>query len=702
MGAFVTYKDVTGLRLDDCSEIRPIAAARIALGLMSAVIVLHRAGLQHGNLDGKCIFVSVHGDEVALTVSELFNSGEFGDGQVRPVTWRPTNWEKLSDEHLDRFAAISVARKMLDSVADERLEICRQKLAEELERPAIETLDPVRDMLVEVVADLQKPPVPSISIGLVGSIGITFPSDAGFYYARASRLGLDIIRYLVFGLGCQMNVLLAADREPEVEVTSIGFELMRREAERCEQIRAIIGIKQSQSSEIQELVDLLAGLRIEEASQEISGDDAAEAPPIAETIPDATETLAQLETGRFWSRSIELEQNLVPEVTIASDIVSTGTSWIAKYDTFRGNFDFDPEDAVDIHVSIRKRRIGRMDITETDGSQLVIKELDWNLRKGDVVQLVERQQRTSYDRRKRAVDRIIARGAPIKELLEYFDIGGSAEAIEYGAPVESTSIAKYGLNAGQQKAFIDVARRGPVGLLQGPPGTGKTRFIAALVHWLATDQKVERILIASQSHEAVNNVIETVLKTFRSFGHRANLLRIGSKNITPAVRPYHTASVRERYGVSFTNSIRSRLSSLASSIGIDRRFAQAAVDLDRRAGSLARRYHFLLEEIDRGGHQSDDERRLNATLRTVRNAFEAVMKSVGSEHFPAEEPSDGLNRAFGTLRKEHGIPESDELNMRLLLALAQEWTEALSSSSRNREDEDHRNGHMRWLGANAG
>jgi hypothetical protein len=194
-----------------------------------------------------------------------------------------------------------------------------------------------------------------------------------------------------------------------------------------------------------------------------------------------------------------------------------------------------------------------------------------------------------------------------------------------------------------------------VGLLQGPPGTGKTKFIAAFAHWLATDRKAERILIASQSHEAVNNVIEAVLRTFRGFGHRPNLLRIGSKNITAAVKPYHTASVRERYGVSFSNSIRSRVSSLASSLGIDRRFAQAAVDLDRQAGSLARRYQYLLEEIGRGGHRSEDERRLNAALRTVRKAFAAIMQAAGIEELSPENPAGTLGLAFESLREERGV-----------------------------------------------
>lgn len=685
MGAFVTYGRSDGLPIDECGSISALAASRVALGLLSAVIALHRAGLQHGNLHAKCIFVRVEGDLAFPVVAGLFETGDFGGEKVDRPAWLPENWERLSGEHLDRFAAVSVTKKLLDEVADPRLRGCKEQLSRELERPAIETLDTVRDILVDVVAELERPPVPLVSIGLVDASG-TFPSDRGYYFARAYRFGKGIVRYLVFGLGFQMNILSVPDKEPEVEITPISFDLMLRESERCERIEAAIEIRRSREPEISDLIDLLSEIRVEDDSQEGSSEDPVQEPPIAETVPDSVEAPVRLDTTRFWRRSIELEQNLVPEVTIASEVVSTGVNWVAKYDILRGNFDFDPEESVDVNVASRKRRIGRLDVAGTDGTQLTIKDLEWNLRKGDTVQLVERQQQTSYDRRKRAVDRIIAKESPIKGLLDYFDTGGSADAIDFEFPIEPGSIAKYGLNAGQRKAFADVAKQGPVGLLQGPPGTGKTKFIAAFAHWLATDRKAERILIASQSHEAVNNVIEAVLRTFRGFGHRPNLLRIGSKNITAAVRPYHTASVRERYRVSFSNSVRSRVSSLASSLGIDRRFAQAAVDLDRQAASLARRYQYLLEEIGRGGHRSEDERGLNAALRTVRKAFAAIMKAAGIEELSPENPAGTLGLAFESLREERGVPEADASNMGQLLSLAQEWTDALSSSSRNFEE----------------
>jgi hypothetical protein len=685
MGAFVTHYKFAGTRIDECGPISPLAAARTASGVISAITTLNRAGLQHGNLDAKAVFVRIEGDQAFPIVGELFEAGEFGDESDAPAARLPANAEQLGGEHLDRFAAVSIALKLLSDAQDDRLEDCRQRLSLELQRPAIETLDTVRDLLTELVASLERPPVPRVSIGLTAAAG-AFPSDNGSYYARAYRFGRNLTRYLVFGLGCRMNILWAPNEVPEVEVTDIDFELMRRETDRCERFEANFEFRKSGAPEVQQLIDLLSDIRIDDSAQEISGEEALVEPPIAETIvTDSVQAPLRLDTSRFWKRSVELEQNLVPELVIASEMSLSSATWTAKYDISRGNFDFDPEDVVDVHVPNRKRRIGRLDVPGTDGSQLAIKELEWNLRPGDVVHLVERLQQTSYDRRKRAVDRIIAGESPVKGLLEYFDTGGAAEPSMLGDPVETGDLDKYGLNAGQKLAFADIARHGPVGLLQGPPGTGKTKFIAAFVHWLATARKAERVLIASQSHEAVNNVIEAILRTFRAFGHRPNLLRIGSKSITAAVKPYHTASVRERYATSFSNSIRSRVSSLASSIGIDKDYAQASVDLDRQAGSLSRRFRYLLEEIGRGGHQSEDERRLNTSLRTVSRSFAAIMQNAGIPEQLSGNPA-ALTLAFDNLRSSHDVPEGDALSMQRLLAISREWVEALSSSARNFEE----------------
>ena len=79
------------------------------------------------------------------------------------------------------------------------------------------------------------------------------------------------------------------------------------------------------------------------------------------------------------------------------------------------------------------------------------------------------------------------------------------------------------------------------------------------------------MLIASQSNEAVNNVIEKMLDLSKlTGGRRPSLLRIGSKGITDRIRPFHTSALRERYQSRFENAFKTRVSSLAAAAGADR------------------------------------------------------------------------------------------------------------------------------------
>src|SRR6185437_16952089 len=157
------------------------------------------------------------------------------------------------------------------------------------------------------------------------------------------------------------------------------------------------------------------------------------------------------------------------------------------------------------------RKIGEVNLEQTDAQRLVVDYSDRRLVPGDRVNLVDRRSRTSFDRRMKAVDRILDNEAAIPELNGYFEMDRSLEAVDFGDEVSDKALDDYRLNRGQRNAFRHVIRYGPVGLLQGPPGTGKTHFIASLVHWLTSEKGARKILIASQSHEAVNNAIEVLL-----------------------------------------------------------------------------------------------------------------------------------------------------------------------------------------------
>lgn len=80
-------------------------------------------------------------------------------------------------------------------------------------------------------------------------------------------------------------------------------------------------------------------------------------------------------------------------------------------------------------------------------------------------------------------------------------------------------------------------------LIQGPPGTGKTTVIAELVAQICRGEPNARVLIASQSHVAVDNVLERLHKLAPGI----SMLRLGSPaNVGEAAKPFELSARLEQ------------------------------------------------------------------------------------------------------------------------------------------------------------
>ena len=76
-----------------------------------------------------------------------------------------------------------------------------------------------------------------------------------------------------------------------------------------------------------------------------------------------------------------------------------------------------------------------------------------------------------------------------------------------------------------------------IGLIQGPPGTGKTKVIKEIIGQVVTKSiktaDSPRILIVSQSHTAVDNILEGLDSTISD---DLEIVRIGAdKNVSPKI-----------------------------------------------------------------------------------------------------------------------------------------------------------------------
>lgn len=676
VGPFAVYRHADGVLLDSAQPLNPDNAVEACQGLIRAVDALHAMDFFHGDITPKNILVRPENGRVTLL--DAFDLTEIGDARVRTPNYCPDGWERLTEQQIDRYATLKVAAEVIQAANSDRLGDALSALDNELERGSIETFEPAIIALNAAHARLHEPEPHRFLLCSPDFSAQTIQSDDGTYFVRVQRTSRKHLQYSIAGVDREVTFELERGSVARHWLSNVGYGSLMHASMHGIRVKCRLDLAPGEEAGFAELLGFLQQLV---------------APPVVEepATADPEETAEPvsrraLDIPRYWRRLIELEEAFQPEVEILRDLGSRGALSAYSYERQGGDFDFDTESAVD--VRLRGRKVGEIDLIQTDERTLVIRYNERPLLTGDRVTLVDRRAKASLDRRSKATDKILNGEAALPSLVQFFCPDAEVVATDYDLAVDDSVLDTYGLNPGQKKAFRHILRYGPVGLLQGPPGTGKTLFIAALVHWLVTQAGASKILIASQSHEAVNNAIEKLVDLFKGLKRRPSLLRIGSKGITQKIRPYHTNSSRERYRVRFDNAFKHRVVGLGAAVGLKRDFVEDAIQIDRTLGRHVRRIHNLTAAARNPDQLSpEDKRRYDNALRATTNAFRAAAESLLDQEVDAAGADEVLDEAYDELLDRHsGTSPADVRMVRGLIQLSSEWSAALSTSHRNFEE----------------
>lgn len=287
-----------------------------------------------------------------------------------------------------------------------------------------------------------------------------------------------------------------------------------------------------------------------------------------------------------------------------------------------GDFDFSREDTVGVQRQDPKgnwRRIGDLDLNRSRPDLAIISAYTGNaigsrlVEEGQRLRFVSHFEVQSLKRRTDAVDRILEGNGRAANLLSVFDPrSGASPQVNNHVPKEDV-LGTYELNEDQKQAFRRIVRTRPVGVLQGPPGTGKTRFIAALAHYAITAGLARNVLLASQSHEAVNTAAESVLALFRNAGEDPSLLRVAMNDgqVSAPLRPFHTARVEQSYKDRFSASFAERLAVAGKALAIPEDAIAAVVKLETTLRPVIVRIAELCADAD------PDYQRINGLIETL-------------------------------------------------------------------------------------
>lgn len=670
IGPFVVYEHETGLPLDQLGLLKAAEILAVCTKLMSAVTALHDLGCDHGDIAQRNVIYDEASEKLCLI--DPFDITLVGDGTVRTPTLCPHNWERLSQQAIDRYAVLKIVADLVAERTEECFGPLRETLAQELGRLVVETLEVAVAAVHRASNLLVAPGVRSFVLSSRMFEMGTHRIEPSEYLVNRVKRDQGMSRYHLTSTDQQFAFEGDGDKLIRWFLNPVKFLTLAHESLGATKIKLQLTLRHGPEEGVLELFKYVRSA--------VAADSPAEA--------GDTEVLPSFRVASHWQRLMDLEANDRIEVRLTREIAAREGVVVFNFQNLGKAFDFDPDDIVDVYSEGHKR-LGEVDHALSDfAGTLAIRYATRRLTAGDSVYLVDRKEQTSIDRRSKAVHRILDGTSAIPELIEYFDPRVEAEPIEFCGQIPDDELAAYGLNEGQNAAFRAFLASGPVGLLQGPPGTGKTRFIASFAHWLIARGGAKRILIASQSHEAVNNVIDSLVLLYKRHGDKPNLLRIGSKGITERIRPYHTAELRERYRLRFEGASRFRFSQLATAKGIPAGIAKDVVTLDQTIGTLARRCAQLqLLAAQETDELAVDRERFRVQLDRASVAFEEAARAHLDHQVDRSRPLEELDEAFASLLRKHPVASTADLtSAREILALTQDWLSSLASPQRNFEE----------------
>ncbi|MEM5291925.1 AAA domain-containing protein [Paraburkholderia sabiae] len=669
VGLFVVYERSEGVPLAALTELPENASLPLALELLRAVSALHELGCEHGDISPGNMMINVDTGSVCLI--DPFDVSPVGNGAVRTPTMCPTNWEHLNQAAIDRYAALKVTCMLLLLDPGEHAKKLLKDLATELDKPVIESLQVAISSLSKAIVAASAPAAREF---ILRSPALNYSfGNADKIYVRRKVGDSGLSTFLLTTPSAQLvldgdGILLTHHRFRQTPFTALAYESASGHGDLPFRVRVEHGVE----SGFEELYAYLCGHE-------------RFATPKGEPQPSVRPP--HFDVMWHWMKLVELEEDARVEIVITEILSVRDQMLVCTYENLGKDFDFDEEDIIEIYAGTR--RIGRVDLTASAlPVAIAITDTRGRISEGDRLRLAGRREQTSMDRRARAVRRILDYRSVVSNLIDYFDPHQQIRPTPYDVKPETEDLNTYHLNDGQKHAFRQVLAAGPVGLLQGPPGTGKTRFIASFVHWLLTRGGCQRILIASQSHEAVNNAIDSLLRLHKDRGTRPSLLRIGSKGITERIRPYHTAELRERYRVKFEAAAKFRFSQLSSSLGVDRAYSSDLFDLDKQVGTLARRCASIQEALKDDETQLAIDRERNRVQRSrVEDAFRSAFRAFAGREPDVSQALQEYEQLVENLAAEHSlISPADVTAACNALKLTNDWLHSLGSPGRNFEE----------------
>ena len=705
---------VEGLPLSDWLASKPDQDQRVemAVSILETVERLHELEFVHGDIHPGNIVCS--GKQVVLIDGLDYRRG---GGDAYTTAYLPANYKSMSLADRDRYGTLAVVADMLGAQRNQLprglfpLPEVYEALAESLRTTGATSMAPVRSALHKLTHDpAARSFEGTITLRNLAYAGINagpLHSDNGRYHVAVSQskrgAGLHFLRVSGIGFELRIDWNTPKDQLEHVSIVRLAqHQFLRNQIHADAHVAMQLAVQQGSGNDVDDFVHYL--LAVPEIQSRLVPSVGGIGPTNDEGDENAQSKLPEKgKISAIWSALLEAEEASFPLVVVSEEPRSNPSKRgqvLIPCHLDNGVLDFEPREKVVVENQDQNgdwRQFGLLDFRETTVGEVVELAVDNPssraiVRIGSSLRLISAGSKGSLTKRRSAVERILADKANVPRLQSYFDpaISGNLDPIEFSGPsaaeMEIYAGGEFRLNKNQQQAFERVLSSGPISLLQGPPGTGKTTFIAALLHYLVTRDRARRILLVSQTHEAVNNALEKASDIFQRTGSTLDAVRLGAQSVVSnPIRALSADSIEQYYREAFKSEQHKRLADLGVGLGLPRGFCREFVDLQLRLGTIAerimrwRRFHDDAPNVE---STEENVRRMQRLTALEETFFQIAVAVYG--YVDGGAPADALTIIEEQLVKAHDVLSRDAIErLRGLVTIAGEWVSVLGAPEGN-------------------
>lgn len=698
-GLYIIQKYLVGQNLEDELEQKTVRddtalALRLELAkkLISSIKLLHESDLAHGDLKPDNILVSYIDDVADIVFLDFFDLDQHGN-RLYNTEYSPEIQHGATGR--DIYATYCIVDEIFSRCGGYaqtiRAEI-KRALGDDSQTVPI-SLTPLQETIDNATSCNELPTEDLIFYegGVTSSQVQLNPYSGEFYVALDDRSMPD---FRVFITGAQQKIIVHASmHEGALKVNKAQLkavfpaDIIREARNRfSKKMRCNLFWNKGRGDNSTFFQKIFAIFDLENATLA----------PDAKRSPKQQTDFSKVDLSELWASIHNEEFEQYTKVIASDDEERSGYGFISVdiEENFK-DFEFYTGDNIDVtdgepdHPWI----FGELDLIRSQNNTLIIKKSSGKkIRKGDTLQLREQRSAISWRRRRDALDRILRNEALIPDLLSLFAdkrSNGGRELPPLPIPTQELwEIYNDMLDPSKIAAFQHVLT-GQLNVIMGPPGTGKTTLLSVLLDYFSRLNEVNRILLVSQSHIAVNEVATRTKKVMADIesrmtgGHRQlklEMVRLGDRDkVSEFLLDVHVDALQSQYRTAFLSDLENRLAVFAKRMMLPHDFVIQAASLYRSVGNEIKIYEQAKSDSAQMlGTIQDAEAKAKRLYNALYNKF-LEYTDYPEEIFSENDMQKALLHA---LAGRHGINNPRQISiLNKVLNIAHQWYQRLSADS---------------------